>query len=151
MTAHRAPEPSHLQQKIDAFALRMAAVLEGTATHQHGVTSGHEWSWSTPAGAWAVQVGGMLDPAPIVTGPDGNRWHTSAVALSQVDLVLLMLELAGAIPGRPAARGQVYGAAATPGLASPRHGGTGGSTIVRRLGPGGVVPAETPDPAQPRA
>lgn len=93
-------EPSHLQQQINTFAARMDAVLEGVATHHHGVTGGHEWTWSTPAGPWAVVVGGAINPAPVLIGPGDNLWRTDMLALDDVDRFTLMLQLAGALPIR---------------------------------------------------
>ena len=114
MTAHRTPEPSNLQLRIDAFADRMRTALPADADYHHGVTGGHEWAWPAPGGVWAVQVGSILKPGPVLTGPDGCTWRTSSYTLRQADLFVLMLELAGAIPAqqRPSAvvgeRGQVY-------------------------------------------
>lgn len=96
------------QQKIDAFAAAVAPSLDNAgAVHQHGPMGGHEWRWSNELGVWALNAGGMIDAGPRVTGPGiDNRWHLLEHTLRHADLVLLMLQLAGGIPGpdRPVAQ-----------------------------------------------
>ena len=116
MNAHRAPEPSNLQLLIDAFADRMGAVLPDAAYHR-GVAGGHEWAWATPSGRWSVQLGGLIHPGPVLAGPDGCIWRTSAYSLRHADLFIAMLQLAGAIPGmdRPGGEGSNRGLLSAPG------------------------------------
>lgn len=86
-------------EQLDAFVQAVKPALDPVATYHHGPMGGHEWRWSTPAGAWALHVGGAIDAGPLVIGPGGNHWHTTEYALQHADLVLLMLQLAGALEG----------------------------------------------------
>lgn len=96
------------QQKIDAFAAAVAPSLTAVgAVYQHGPMGGHEWRWSNELGVWALHVGGMIDAGPRLTGPGiDNRWRLLENTLGHADLVLIMLQLAGGIPGpdRPVAQ-----------------------------------------------
>jgi hypothetical protein len=96
------------QQKINAFAAAVRPSLADVgAVYQHGPAGGHEWRWSNGLGVWALHAGGILDAGPRLTGPGiDNRWRLLENTLQHADLVLLMLQLAGGIPGpdRPVAQ-----------------------------------------------
>lgn len=94
---HRALTPP---EQLDEFVRAVKPALDPIATYDHGPMGGHAWRWSTPAGVWALHVGGAIDAGPIITGPAG-QWHTSEYTMRHADLVLLMLQLAGALEGRP--------------------------------------------------
>jgi hypothetical protein len=88
------------------FARHIHPALEQVgANYTSGPINGHEWRWSTPAGAWGVTVGGALDSGPLLIGPAENRWLMVEPALHHADLFILMLQLAGALPGRGPAAG----------------------------------------------
>lgn len=109
---------------VGAFVLAVHPVLAPLGNYQHGPMGGHEYRWSNELGVWAVHVGGAVDVGPLIIGPGGNHWLTTAYTLRCADLVLLMLELAGAIPmaeKRPAlpVAGTVVDARAVPAPAPP--------------------------------
>lgn len=111
-----APTPNPIPHRdpiaVDEFAHAVASRLTTAgATYQHGPMGGHEWRWSTAAGVWALTVGGAIDAGPLVIGPAGNRWHLAEYTLQHADLVVLMLQLAGALPSladqRPGSPGRL--------------------------------------------
>ncbi len=91
---------------VDAFADKLAPALTPLGNYDHGPAKGHGWHWSTGAGIWSVHVGGVIDAGPVITGP-GMHWLLTEYTLRNADLVLLMLQLAGAITAPPATGGIV--------------------------------------------
>lgn len=85
---------------VDVFAHAVAPNLNAAgAQYQHGPMGGHEWRWHTDTGVWVLNVGGAIDAGPLVMGPYGNRWHMAEYTLRHAHLVILMLQLAGALVG----------------------------------------------------
>lgn len=92
--------------ELDAFVAAMRSVLRtrhdspGTgpeALEEHTALGGFVWRWTTDAGAWRVTAGETTDPRPLLHGP-GGMWRVDAVPAAAVDLVLVMLRAAGALP-----------------------------------------------------
>lgn len=83
---------------------------------------GYVWRWSTPHGLWRVDVGGVVDPRPLLHGPDGI-WRVDAPPCEHAgDLVLLLLRVAGAIPAAVTAVDPTRQVAVRPGRAAVVHG-----------------------------
>lgn len=86
-----------LQDACDAFAKAISQALAGVAEAQHGPMGGWSWHWSTsPQHAWVITAGGIIDAGPAVSGP-GVDIRLPAYTLRHADLILLVLQLAGAL------------------------------------------------------
>ncbi len=104
------PSPAEITAFADA--IRRALGVEGVV-ESHTPSDGYRWTW-VRRGVWTLAVGGILTTEPVLRGPSGV-WKLHNTAITQADLVVMMLRLAEALPAqgdtaRPPASG-VYGVA----------------------------------------
>lgn len=89
-------------RELAAFVGAITRALGAHVNYDFEPASGHQWTW-VHQGLWTLSVGGLLTVEPHLQGPPG-RWRMSATSIGQADLVVLMLQLAGGLPGNTGRR-----------------------------------------------
>ncbi len=90
---------SHAKDPVTDPSMLMSLVerrLPYGYVSDHAPLSGRHLAWTTPAGTWSITANAALNPRVMIVGPAG-AWRLDDAAPERAELVLMLLELAGAI------------------------------------------------------